>query len=671
MIFGDTETERFSEHLKAPGLVCASVAWHRTGGPPAALLFKWDGDGLVGLSAPGMFSTILAQPSGWLNAPYDWAVVAAKWPALVPSIFAAYAGDRIIDIGIREKLFDIAHGKLLRPAKGKPHPYSLGELSRRILGREMDKGADTWRTRYGELKHVPLAQWPEAAKAYPLGDVVTPLEVFDAQNARPYAAEILAPQFREARADWGLHLMHCWGFRTDQIRLEKFAKEVGDEYAILHEVLVREGLIRVKQIGGKNPRTESSRNVKAVRDRLQSVATAHGLDVKMTSGGDKGSEPEVSTDADTCKMLAEHDPVLRSYARYSSLGSLLSKDVVAFRGHLQIHPNFDSLNMNGRTSSFKPNTQNPPRVVGIRESFVPRPGCVFIDNDYPQIELRTWAQVCIWVLGYSRMAELLNTCDADGKYNPLDPHLDLGSRILRIPYAEAKARLKAEKAALKLDPKAPAPVSDARQISKVGNFGYMGGMGWETFIGYAREQFDIVLEKNAAKALHQGWLENWPEAKPYFAWIKGAHEWSVKLSAKGKPIKVTSIRHFVSGMIRGGAVYTDACNNYFSALAQCIGKEAMFQIARECYDESTGSILLGCRPVNWVHDQIIAECPDDELAHDRAIRVAQIMDEAAERLLPNIKTKSEPCLARRWSKHAEAVYDARGRLIPWEEKKAA
>jgi hypothetical protein len=124
-------------------------------------------------------------------------------------------------------------------------------------------------------------------------------------------------------------------------------------------------------------------------------------------------------------------------------------------------------------------------------------------------------------------------------------------------------------------------------------------------------------------------------------------------------------------MIRGGAVYTDACNNYFSALAQTIGKEACFQIARECYDVTTGSILLGCRPINWIHDQTLVECPDDDLAHDRAMRVAAIMDGAAERILPNIKTKSEPCLARRWSKNAKSLYDARGRLIAWDEKKKA
>ncbi len=292
-----------------------------------------------------------------------------------------------------------------------------------------------------------------------------------------------------------------------------------------------------------------------------------------------------------------------------------------------------------------------------------------IDNDYPQIELRTWAQICLWVLGHSRMGELLNV--------GLDPHLDLGARILGIAYDDAKANYKHEKT---LPKEAPKPVSDARQLSKIGNFGLMGGMGAETFVGFARDQFDIVLTVEMSKKLRAEWLRTWPEAEPYFAWIKQGHAWTPKRRADGsivlggphnRPIKVTTIKHFVSGMVRGGAVFTDASNNYFSALAQTIGKEAMFYIARECYDESQQSILLGSRPINWIHDQVLVECLDDEHAHDKAMRVAAIMDGVAELRLPDIKTKSEPCLARRWSKDAAAIYDARGRLLAWEEKEAA
>ncbi len=649
----DTETERFDECRKAPPLVCVSWATF----PTNAGLFKHDGDGIAGGARNFLQSALHSTTLTGLNMPYDCGVI-GQWDAsLIPNIFAAYSGDRITDVGIRQKLIDIARGDLLRPQKGQPGPYSLGELSRRVLGRTMEKGENTWRKRYGELIDVPLEQWPEAARTYPIGDVKTPLEIYAAQE---HYSQYLESQYREARADWWLHLIHCWGFHTDQARLERFAKKIGDEYAILEEILIREGIIR--------PDKKRTRNVSAVRARLEGAAAKAGLSVKMTDGGKKGI-PAVSTDADTCKALAEWDPVLKSYARISSLKSLLSKDVVAFRGLPQIHPNFDSLLLNGRTSSYDPNTQNPPRVAGIREVTRARPGHVLIDNDYPQIELRTWAHVCLKVLGFSRMAELLN--------GGLDPHLDLGARIVGISYEDAKARLKIEKAAPK---GTPTPVADARQISKCANFGYMGGMGWQTFIGYAREQFDIILSDDAAKKLHTEWRAQWPEAEPYFAWIKQGHAWTPKRRADGsivlggphnRPIKVTTIKHFVSGMVRGGAVFTDASNNYFSALAQTIGKEAMFYIARECYDESQQSILLGSRPINWIHDQVLVECLDDEHAHDKAMRVAAIMDGVAEMRLPDIKTKSEPCLARRWSKDAAAIYDTRGRLLAWEEKEAA
>ncbi len=513
MLAWDCETELIGEHLKAPPLVCVSWACNGQSG-----LLRYD---------DATIATFFGTQSTGLNVAYDVGVVVAQKPELMPAIFEAYASDRITDISVRQKLIDIAQGDLRRPQKGKPHPYSLAALSERLLGKPMSKGDDTWRLRYGELREVPLDQWPVDARSYAITDAERTLELYTAQE--PYA-ELLVDQYRQARAAWWLHLMHCWGFRTDQRRLEAFAKEIGDEYETLEKLLISEGLIRVKKIGGKNPRTEYTRDVGAVRARLIGAGAT-----KATAGG------QVATDADSCK--ASGDPVLRSYARLSSLGSLRSGFIEAFRGKLQIHPNFDELVTNGRTSSYDPNVQNLARMLGPRECVVARPGYVLADNDYPQIELRTWAQICLWVLNYSRMAELLNATPS------VDPHLDLAARILGIPYADAKRRLKEEKTWPKGTPK---PVSEARQISKVGNFGYMGGMGWKTFIGYAREQYDIILSDAEAKKLHYGWKDNWPEAKPYFEWVE-SHPWYVKQTASGKPIKVTTVKHWVTGRLRGGA----------------------------------------------------------------------------------------------------------------------
>jgi DNA polymerase-1 len=72
-----------------------------------------------------------------------------------------------------------------------------------------------------------------------------------------------------------------------------------------------------------------------------------------------------------------------------------------------IHTRFDIVET-GRTSSSGPNVQNIRRLPGIRECFVPRDGWWFMQADYPGLELKTLAQVCIWLLGQSRLAEVLN-----------------------------------------------------------------------------------------------------------------------------------------------------------------------------------------------------------------------------------------------------------------------
>ena len=64
----------------------------------------------------------------------------------------------------------------------------------------------------------------------------------------------------------------------------------------------------------------------------------------------------------------------------------------------RIHSNFNqTITATGRISSTEPNLQNIPvrMELGrqIRKVFVPKEGCLFIDADYSQIELRVLAHL--------------------------------------------------------------------------------------------------------------------------------------------------------------------------------------------------------------------------------------------------------------------------------------
>jgi hypothetical protein len=75
--------------------------------------------------------------------------------------------------------------------------------------------------------------------------------------------------------------------------------------------------------------------------------------------------------------------------------------------------------------------------------------------------------------------------------------------------------------------------------------------------------------------------------------------------------------------------------------------------------------MYGCRPVLFVHDEIILEAPDEQ-ADAAARELEKVMVEIYQRYTPAVKITADAHLMKRWSKDAEAVLDHRGKLIPWE-----
>jgi DNA polymerase I-like protein with 3'-5' exonuclease and polymerase domains len=80
---------------------------------------------------------------------------------------------------------------------------------------------------------------------------------------------------------------------------------------------------------------------------------------------------------------------------------------------------------------------------------------VFLQADYEQLELRTLAQACITLFGFSKLGEALNA----GR----DPHTEVAARILKKDYEWCIANKKVYE------------VDMARQTGKVANFGFPGG----------------------------------------------------------------------------------------------------------------------------------------------------------------------------------------------------
>jgi DNA polymerase I len=640
----DSETCLFRPGAMAPELVCLSFA---APGEEPGLVHVRDALPLV---------------TNWLDnedllaghhVAYDFAVVCAQWPNLVPRVFKAYDQDRVTDTKIRQQLLDIAAGQfrgylhkferavcaehddcepescpkatIKRGARWMPHNYDLDALVYRAAGRRLDK--DTWRLRYGELLHTPIAEWPEGARQYPLEDARATLDVFLKQEEH---AQYIPDQFRQARAAWALHLTSVWGLRTHAPGVEKLESETRAALSAIEGDLQAAGLVRA----------DGSRNVKAARARMIWACEQAGKPLRMTDGG-KSRKPQVSLDSDACE--ASEDSLLEDYAELTSLKNVLSKDIPVLRAgtSFPVHTTF-GLAASGRSTSSKPNVQNPRRLPGIRECFIPRPGKVFAQADFSGLELHTLAQCCLALFRQSHLAEVLNA--------GLDPHTAFAADILGISYEAAVEGKKVGDEA----------VDNARQTAKVANFGFPGGLGAESLCVFARKTYGVLLTEERAKELKAQWLDRWPEMRLFFD-----HAGKLVDEDTGEAL----VKQVFSERWRGGCFYTAACNTYFQGLGADAAKRAAYLVSRACYAEPE-SVLYGSRPVNFVHDEIILENDDGPQAHDVALELGRVMVAGANEFLPDVPARVEPLLARCWSKKSKPVYEG-GRLVPWGESIAA
>jgi hypothetical protein len=627
MLAWDTETCLIEPAQQAPKLVVVSYASPEIG---AGLIHQKDA---LEFAEALLLST---EPMVGHNIAYDLAVLCAKWPHLLPLVFDAYEDERVHDTMLRQKLIDIAdgcyRGRFGSGGKWIKFGYSLDDLARRLLKRKLDK--DTWRLRYGELIDTPLEEWPEGAKGYARDDAITTYDVYDQQEKYVQKAwpgtNLLMDQYRQSCHAWWLCLTKTWGIRTNPDRVQGLEAQTDEAIRTLVQELVASGLMSFQRKQGV---MTPKRNVKKSRERMM-LAMGGKERCRLT---DKGN---IKLDDESCRETG--DPVLVAYADYSSLQTVKSKDLPALaKGKwLPIHTNFDSLLATGRTSSSKPNIQNIRRLPGIRECFVPREGKVFASADYDGLELRTMAQACVTLLGWSRLADALNT----GK----DPHLMMAAQILKISYEEAEARKDEDE------------VDDARQLSKPGNFGFPGGMGAAAFVEYARgyknskgEHIELTLEQ--ALELKENWLATWPEMREYFR-IAGTR----CDNAEG----LAEVEQLFVGRIRGACYYTVACNTLFQGLGADATKAAGWLIAKACYVDQN-SVLFGCRMVNYIHDEFILEVPEDK-GHECAMELSRLMVEGAAPFLPDVPpTAKKPLLARYWSKKSKPVKNKEGHLIPW------
>lgn len=723
VIAWDSETALIRPACLAPPLVCVT---YQTPGEEPQIVSHFDAYPLLRSWLEDSDTLLVGH-----NVAYDLAVVGEEYPDLLPAIFAAYDANRVTDTQIRQQLLDIAAGVYRGSvnAKGRrvQYEYTLEALAKRCAGMTLQK--DEWRLSYAEFRGLPLDQWsararevqarvaaeipgqetelaadpdnkdlakriegmrslvagdPTRCTTYPLEDAQATLAVYQAQEKH---VEWLKDQYRQAYAAFALHLSSAWGLRTDPEGVAKLRASVEEELEELDADLKEQGLVR----------PDGTRDTKVAKRLMIEVCREAGMPVVRTDthfeagkgkcrdldgnplpDGDDACAEHVCLDADACER--SEDETVIAYAERTTLGKQLSNDIPALEKGTTypVHTRY-GMAATGRTTSSRPNIQNQSKRPGFREAFVPRPGKVFVQADYPGLELYTWAQYCKSWFGSSRLADALNA----GK----DPHLILAANLLGISYEEAAVNKKRP------------DIRGARDRAKPGNFGFAGGMGVKKFITATRKAMGraafaaLGLDQHSAEQLKATWLETWPEAHDHFYLASrmckeaAGEKWVEHLNFQIEYVKEASgiedvpelfgcesieraIRGFSGSRytrrIRGDTTFCAFCNTPFQGLGADCAKRAACLIARACYVEPE-SPLYNARIVAFVHDEFILEVDDGPGAHDAAFELARLMMVGANTYLPDVPiplSKIEPTLMRRWSKKAEQVF-VDGRLVPW------
>lgn len=581
------------------------------------------------------------------------------------------------DTMLREQLVDLAEGTLGKDTESvtkegnfRRKGYNLKVLVKKYLGADLDKF--TWRTGYYRYLNKPLSAYPSGAVDYLTLDVSGALHTAARQQVRAQlhglpVGERIPNSAEQSKAAFAFQLLSSWGIRTNLQKVQHLDADLDQQARKLIRVLHDEGLIR------KEGKREGTRDLKRTQELVKRCYEEAGLPVPLTKpkngrgGGNislsgstledialirlRGSAKDVLNEKgeiDETKLMEEP---LYAYSQFISIQKLQNTYLpVLYDGaRYPINARFDIIKETGRISCYQPNLTNLPRggtktllqrlQSRVRECFVPRDGFVFCSVDYNTLELCTLAQVCLWMLGESRLAEAIN--------NGIDPHLLMAAeQFLHISYEEALARKKEKQ------------VADMRQLVKAANFGLPGGLGPYTFIDYAKASYNVFLKVEEAKELKEKWLRQWPEMRTYFRQIA-----AMMRGYDDKGNTIGDIEQFVSGRIRGRTRYTAACNSFFQGLAADGAKAALYAIQKASY--LLAGALYGSRVVAFVHDEIIMEHPARDAAERGQIQ-ADIMVNTMQTVCPDVKIGASPALMRAWFKNADAVYDERGRLIPWE-----
>ncbi len=298
---------------------------------------------------------------------------------------------------------------------------------------------------------------------------------------------------------------------------------------------------------------------------------------KLKLPGAKKTKTGYSTAADVLEKLKGEDPIIDKILEYRQLSKLKSTYADGLAPYIgtdgRIHGSFNqTITATGRISSTDPNLQNIPVRMELgrrfRGVFKPKDGCVFLDADFSQIELRLMAHM-------SGDKELIDSYKLGE-----DIHAITASKVFHVPFEEVT------------------PIM--RRNAKAVNFGIIYGI---SSFGLGQ---DLNISGKQAKEYIEEYFKTYPDIKKYLdKLVEDAKTdgYTTTIFGRRRPIpELKSSNHMQRAF--GERV---AMNAPIQGSAADIMKIAMINVSRKLYDEG-----LKSRVVLQVHDELLVETYIDE-----------------------------------------------------------
>ena len=355
-----------------------------------------------------------------------------------------------------------------------------------------------------------------------------------------------------------LYDMQKEGVRVDKVGLKSYGEVLGNRIQVLEKEIYDEA--------GEEFNINSPKQLGII------------LFEKMNMPYKKKTKSGYSTAADVLDKLAPEYPFVKKILEYRQLAKLKSTYADGLAAYIsedgRIHGKLNqTITATGRISSTEPNLQNIPirMELGrqIRKVFIPKEGCVFLDADYSQIELRIMAHMS----KDEKLIEAYNMAE--------DIHRITDSQVFGVPFDE---------------------VTDLqRRNAKAVNFGIIYGIS-----SFGLSQ-DLSISRKEASDYIEQYFKTYPKIKGYIdSMVEDAKKtgYSLTMFNRRRPIPELKSSNFMQRSF-GERV---AMNAPIQGTAADIIKLAMIRVYDALKKGGYKSKLL-----LQIHDELLVETYPDEI----------------------------------------------------------